>query len=433
MTTTPSLRRIPRRTALLLTPPLYSVINAAPAWAAGGGAGAVAWLAVTDSAAVPVGSYGLSINDGGITDPGTAENAMVVHWLYHWFQAVIGLALWLVNNVLSFQWLGVIAAPFDFIGRQISAIALSPAFIVAIGTIAACFIAFNVVRGHLSRAGAQILTAVLLGLMAVTLASKPISELVGPNGALAEGRDIGIEASSELSGKRLNGQQAVQETTNTLADHYARVPTLVWNFGADIDEAPYNCGGAWSTAIKTGDLDTVKDAVAASCPNGKALHDYAMQTASNQMAPGIFAFVFALAVLTVFGYLCYQVVILALSTLYWAIIAVVAAIVGFIPGHAQTLAVKAALDAVFSWLGMAAYVAIVGLAGALSAAMFAVCGNDVMAMPLVTMLLVAGFVALRRVRGGLVKARNSAARAVARFTGNADTGLGSGLERLGRH
>lgn len=90
--------------------------------------------------------------------------------------------------------------------------------------------------------------------------------------------------------------------------------------------------------------------------------------------------------------------ILASPASFWAIVAVFAAVAGLIPGPAQTLAVKAALDAIFSWLGMAVYVAVVGAVGALSAALFNATSNSMVAMPLVTMLLIAVFFALRRVR-----------------------------------
>lgn len=418
---TARLRRLRRCITVLLTPAIYSLATAAPAWAVAGTAGAL-WIGVTDSSDVPIGSYGLSLNNGSLADPGAAPASMAQTWFYSAFLTIIGLAVWLIDSVLNFGWLSIIADPIDYVGRQISAIALSPAVILAVGTIAAAFIAVNVLRGNLSRAAAQIATAVILLFLAVTVAHKPISELVGPNGGLALGRDIGIELSTELSGKAATGQAAVSEVTTTLADHFARTPTLVWNWGANIDKAPYNCGDIWSSAIKAGDIAVVKDKVAAGCPHGEQLHDYAMNNSTRMNITGFFAIVFALCVLLVFGYLCYQVVILALSALFWAIVAIVALITGIIPGGAQGLAIKAALDAVFALMGMTGYVAILGITGHLTSAMFNLTGDDaVMAMPLVSLLLVALFLALRRVRGGLVAARDRAAQSVSAFSGGAQT------------
>ncbi len=412
------IRRLRRRITVLITPAIYAIVTAAPAWAVAGATAGALWIGVTDSSGVPVGSYGLSLNTGSLADPAAAPESLAQNWFYSAFLTIIGLAVWLIDSVLNFGWLSIIADPIDFVGRQISAIALSPAFILAVGTIAAAFIAVNVMRGNLSRAAAQIATAVILVFLAVTVAHKPISDLVGPNGALAMGRDIGIELSTELSGKAATGQQAVNEVTTTLADHFARTPTLVWNWGANIDKAPYNCGDTWSAAIKAGEIATVKDKVQAGCPYGEQLHDYAMNNSTRMNVTGFFAVVFALCVLLVFGYLCYQVVILALSALFWAIVALVALITGIIPGAAQGLAIKAALDAVFALVGMTGYVAILGITGHLTAAMFNLTGDDVvMAMPLVSLLLVALLLALRRVRGGLVAVRDRAAQAVSAFSG----------------
>lgn len=411
-----------RRATLLLTPLAYSFITAAPAWATVGGVGAALWVGVTDSSGVPVGAYGLSLNNGSLTNPMAAPSALSQNWLYSAFLTVIGLALWLVDNVLGFQWLQIIATPIDYVGRQISALTLSPAMVLAVGTIAAVIIAYNLAVGRMSRAGAQIGFAVILVLLAVTVGHGPISKLVGPSGALAQARDIGIEVSSDLSGKSVTGQEAIDQITTSLADHFARTPTLVWNWGADLDAAPYNCGDVWSAGVKAasttgGDLDNVKDAVKTGCPYGEQLHEYAMSDSPSKTVIGFFAVIFALAVLLVFGYLCYRVVILALSALFWAIVAIVALITGMVPGGSQTLAIKAALDTVFAVLGLIGYVAINGLVGHLTTAMFSLAGdNVVMTMPLVTLLLVALVLALRKVGNGLLGYRDKAARAIGALT-----------------
>jgi hypothetical protein len=411
--------RAARRVSVFVTPAVCSVVNAAPAWAAGGAAAASLWIGVSDTAAVPLGSYGLSLNNGSLTDPTAAPPALAMHWFYGMFLSIIGLAVWLVKNVLSFQWLKVISAPFDFIGTQLTAMVHSPAVLLAVGLTAAGVIAVTMARGKVGQAAAQVTVAVLLAYLAVALANKPVSELLGPSGALAMGRDIGVEIATELSGKPSRDQHAVDTMSASLADHFARTPTLVWNFGHDLDAAPYNCGSAWSTAITTGPIDKVKDVVAQQCPDGKALHDYAMSDPTSRKVVAFIAIIFALSVLIVFAYLCAQVVILALSAVFWAMVSGVALIAGWVPGGSQSLAIKAGLDTLFSFAGMVAMVAIVGVTGNLASAMFTAAGGDlVVAMPMVTLLLVALFVALRRVRKGLVAVRERTVRTVRRFTGN---------------
>ncbi|MBS1693096.1 MAG: hypothetical protein JST91_12830 [Actinobacteria bacterium] len=422
-----------RRIVLLLTPAMMSIINAAPAWAGTGATAAILWIGVTDSAHVPLGSYGLSLNNGSLTDPAAAPPALSMHWFYSLFLGIIATPIWLVNNVLSFKWLKVISQPFDFIGHQLTVMVHNPVVLTAIGLIAAAIIAVTFALGKVGKAAAQITTAILLAYISIALANKPVSELLGPNGALTMGRDIGVEISSELSGKPLEGQQAVDSLSQSLADHFARTPTLIWNFGQDLDAPPYNCGQAWSTAITSGPVDKVKDAVAQNCPNGQDLHDYAMSDPTSRKIIAFVAIIFALAVAIVFTYLCVQVVILALSAVFWAIVGIVALITGWIPGGSQNLALKAALDAVFSFAGMTGMVAIVGLTGTLAGAMFSAAGGDlVVAMPLVSLMLVAIFIALRKVRKGILKARERTVRALQRFNGSQGeiSGATNILERL---
>lgn len=407
-----------RRLVLMLTPAMMSIVNAAPAWAGTGATAAILWIGVTDSAHVPLGSYGLSLNNGSLTDPAAAPPALSMHWFYSLFLGIIATPIWLVNNVLSFKWLKVISQPFDFIGHQLTVMVHNPVVLSAIGLIAASIIAVTFALGKVGKAAAQITTAILLAYISIALANKPVSELLGPDGALTMGRDIGVEISSELSGKPLEGQQAVDALSQSLADHFARTPTLIWNFGQDLDAPPYNCGQAWSTAITSGPVDKVKDAVAQNCPGGQDLHDYAMSDPTSRKIIAFVAIIFALAVAVVFTYLCVQVVILALSAVFWAIVGIVALITGWIPGANQSLALKAALDAVFSFAGMTGMVAIVGLTGTLAGAMFSAAGGDlVVAMPLVSLMLVAIFIALRKVRKGILKARERTVRALQRFNG----------------
>ncbi|UQX13539.1 hypothetical protein [Candidatus Mycobacterium methanotrophicum] len=422
-----------RRITLLVTPAILNIATAAPAWATTGVTAAMLWIGVADSSHVPLGSYGLSLDNGSLTNPTAAPAALCTHWFYSAFLCIIATPIWLVENVVSFKWLAVISQPLDYVGHQMTAMVHSPAVLTAIGLIAAGVIAITFALGKISRAAAQITVAIALALVSAALANKPISDLLGPDGVLSMGRDFGVGISSELSGKSLEGQPAVDAMAASLVDHFARTPTLIWNFGQDLDAAPYNCGQAWSDAIVSGPIDEVKDKVAQSCPDGQALHDYAMSDPTSRRIVAFVAIVFALAVLVVFTYLCAQVVILGLSSVFWAIVGIIALITGWIPGASQTLALKAALDALFSFLGMTGMVALVGLTGNLASAMFSAAGGDlVVAMPLVSLLLVALFVALRKVRKGLVNARERAAGAVRRFTGDQPAATSGPVDPLTR-
>lgn len=416
-------RRLARRIGLLLTPAVYNIVNAAPAWAAGGAAVGSIWIGVTDSAGVPLGAYGLSLNNGSLTDVSAAPSALGMHWFYGIFLSIIGLSIFLVDSVLSFQWLAIISEPLDFMGTRLTAMVHSPSVLLAVGFAAACVVAINVVLGKVGRAASQTTVAVLLAYLAVALGNQPVSELVGPSGALAVGRDMGIEIVGELSGKPLTGDQAVTEMTQQLADHFARTPTLAWNFGADLDAAPYNCGAVWSTAITTGPLDKVKDAVKKGCPHGEELHEYAMSDPPNRKVVAFFAIVFALTMLLVFACLSGLVVVLGLSAIFWAMVAIVGLVIGWIPGGSQTLAIKAGLGAVASFVGMTIMVALVGITGLLVSALFSATGDVAVAMPMVPLLMLALFVALWRVRRRITERRNQAVETAKRFAaGGSESG-----------
>lgn len=420
----PRLHRLRARIILVaLSPFTIGLGTAGPAFAdtlGGVTAAGVAWLQVTDSHGVPVQAYGLSLDKGSVLNPSPVVDSRMASWLYSLFKAIIDLALWLLDNVLSFSWLRVVSEPLNFVGTQMARFALSPAVIGLFGTIAAVIIGIALARGFLSRAGAQIGTALMLALLAVTLAGRQVAEVLGPTGLLALGRDIAFEFATLFSpGGPRSGIQAVDAATTELADHFARTPTQLWNFGRSLDQLSPTCGRAWSDAIATGPLDKVKDAVQQACPGGQALHDYAMHTAADDSSTGFWAIVFALVVLVVFGYLSYHVVILGLSTLFWAIVTVFAAIAGFIPGPAQTLAVKAVLDALLSWLGMIAYVAAVCITGSLASTIFTTAGDQVAALPLTSLLLVALLVAVRKINKKLADWREASGHKAAQIGANA--------------
>lgn len=171
-----------RTSSTMISLGVMNLAAAPPALADVGTLALASWINVTDSQGVPVGAYGLSLDNGSLTNPTAGATSLITHWLYGIFQTIIGLALWLVDNVLSFEWLDVLARPLNDLGPKLTAVALHPYLIVAIGTIAAVIIALNMVRGRVSKAGAQIGTATVLALLAVTLANKPLAELIGSGG-----------------------------------------------------------------------------------------------------------------------------------------------------------------------------------------------------------------------------------------------------------
>lgn len=417
-------RLLVRRTTMLLTPMVYSLVNAAPAWAAGGTAVGAIWLGISDSADVPIGSYGLSLNNGSVTDPSAVPSALSMHWLYGFYKSIIGYAIWLPDYAYSLRWLKIISGPVEFMGTQLTAMVHSPAVLLAVGFAATCFIAINVALGKVGRAAAQATVAILLACLAATVGSKPISEAVGPSGFLAMGRDIAAESVSELSGKSLNGDQAVKEMTQQLADHYVRTPTLVWNFGADLDAAPYNCGAVWSAAITTGPIDKVKDAVEKGCPHGEELHDYAMSDPDSRKTVAFSSLLFAPTMLFVHGCQSILAIVLGIATIIWLIVAIVALVTGWIPGVNQTLAIKAGLGAVVCFAGMTAMFALIGITGLLVSALFSAVGGDIaVAMPMVVVLIVALLVGIWFVRKSIVEHRKRTVQAVQRFTdGGSESG-----------
>ena len=105
---------------------LINLAAAPPALADAGTLALASWINVTDSQGVPVGSYGLSLDNGSLTNPTAGAASLITHWLYGIFQTIIGLALWLVDNVLSFEWLDVLAKQLNDLGPKLTAIALHP-------------------------------------------------------------------------------------------------------------------------------------------------------------------------------------------------------------------------------------------------------------------------------------------------------------------
>ena len=150
MTAIQRLKSLRRTASTTISLALINLAAAPPAAADAGTLALASWINVTDSHGVSVGSYGLSLDNGSLTNPTAGASSLITHWLYGIFQTIIGLALWLVDNVLSFEWLDVLAKPLNDLGPKLTAIALHPFLIVAVGTFAAVILALYMVRGRVS-------------------------------------------------------------------------------------------------------------------------------------------------------------------------------------------------------------------------------------------------------------------------------------------
>lgn len=294
---------------------------------------ALSWIKLTDSRGTSVWNYELSIDNGGLTDPWKILWSFWVHFWWGIYMAVVVLAIWFIDWVLTFQFLELIAAPFVSIGDSLQSvvdqIGVAPTFLTLAGAIAVVWMA----RGRWATGIWELCVSVLIAALATGMFGDPVRAVAGPDGLLMDTRLGGMEFASALAngGEAEAGAEALREdTTGMLVDILVRQPLQVLNFGAVIDGT--KCESAYNEVIDAGPYgsdDDIRDEVG-DCDD--QLGDYAgnpdigMAMSAWAILPAgwtivLFVLVFAVAVLGAVGSACWQ-----------AVRSIITTVTGLIPG-----------------------------------------------------------------------------------------------------
>ena len=366
LATRPRLRRICTlwfTTHLLAT---WSVV-AAPAAAASTLAGALNWTGVTDSHAVPVGNYYLSVvsTSEAITRAGpelTADPTSWTRWLANavttglTHQSIVQLlqleaalyifmittALWLMRFAMSNTWLYWLATwfrpLFDIIRALLTDLWVFPLCMLAGLAVGAYHILWHGRKGHGS---GIMLSTFIIGILGLVLTRDPLTELYNENGLLGRARGLGFQIAQAFAnnGPVTGGGTSaqLQHLTGLIADATLRMPLQLMNFGTPVDDIG-SCGNAYTTAILSGKPDGPAHAMS-SCGARQALA-FAQQLDGANVALGAFYLLLGATFTLFVFYVTYSYVMVCCAAFINALFAVVAAAPAMIHGRPRQRALR---------------------------------------------------------------------------------------------
>ena len=207
-----------------------------------------------DSQGIPMSSYRLSIDEGGVTNPKNMFAATFLQFAWELYQIYVGTALWLFDYALQFQMLQTLRGPAAAIAgalqETIGQIGVIPALTVVAFGICAVWIQ----TGKAASGLAGLFIALLMGSLLTTAAVRPMEVIAGDSGLIMGSRDLGVGLSSQIvSGGESDSTDATElqsRSSAKLVDVFIRTPHQLINYGASdlVDK-----GGQWWAIDKSED------------------------------------------------------------------------------------------------------------------------------------------------------------------------------------
>ena len=193
-----------------------------------------------DSQGIPMSSYRLSIDEGGVTNPKNMFAATFLQFAWELYRIYVGTALWLFDYALQFQMLQTLRGPAAAIAgalqETIGQIGVIPALTVVAFGICAVWIQ----TGKAASGLAGLFIALLMGSLLTTSAVRPMEVIAGDSGLIMGSRDLGVGLSSQIvSGGESDSTDATElqsRSSAKLVDVFIRTPHQLINYGASIDK-----------------------------------------------------------------------------------------------------------------------------------------------------------------------------------------------------
>ncbi|MBS4730590.1 hypothetical protein MSM1_20470 [Mycobacterium sp. SM1] len=329
-----------------------------------GGDVLISWMGIKDTDSVPVAKYTLTLNQGGWDDPVSKACATIASICYEVYLCVTTTALWLIKFVLNFEWLKLFTGPFQTIGRGVDTAMDRFGLAASALAILAIIVVCTVLAGRTAKAMSNIAMGLLMVGLAATVFANPLSELVGPEGLLAKGRDTGLQIATAVSDGAMTdqgGKANVDDMVARLADRFLRKPTQMINFGEVSDSISRKCRKAWSAGIQNGRGDKLKDDIeGCDSKKGPAMHQRSMGSPAAVLVPLSICSILAVFLVAFACYFVWHVVRAAVQAMLYAALAPPAFAIGVIPGGPQTFAWKTVLDCAMAFAAMIIYTAAFG-------------------------------------------------------------------------
>lgn len=317
---------------------LLLVVGAPAAFAKGLGQtpAALMWIDLKDSRGISLWHHELSLDRGGPLAPDKFFWAAMTDQAWGFYRSYVAIAIWFLDWVLSFQWLGVLAAPLLVVGDAFSAVVAQLGLGVTFLTITAVVAGLFVLRGKVVTGVWELLMACVIAVLATGAFANPVQLVAGDHGYIRQANQLGQEIAGQFTTGDAHGKSPEQlraAQVGKMVDVFIRQPTQMINYGSVIDGG--KCEGAYNDVVRDGpygQASTIRDKIAG-CD--KTLGDYAAQP-TGAMATSALVFqpagmlVLALAVV-----LAGSVVAAGAWALFQSVKAIWALVQGILPGGAR--------------------------------------------------------------------------------------------------
>lgn len=320
----------------------------------------LAWMNIQDSAGVALSDYVFVSDTGGLLDPGATVVWTILGLEFVGYMIIVTTAIWFIGFALSFGWLDLVADALRGIADAFAAQLATPAVSVTAATMGAFFVAWFVVRGFHARAAVQTLTLLAVAILGPLFLAAPLADVLGSDGILAKGRDVGMAIASGLNGSPTRDPElAVSALQGDMADNFARRPVQVWNFGhvVDTDSA---CAAAWSAGASAGDTEWTQRGLT-DCGDTAAA-EAAAQPSVGQIGTGLLLLLSATALLLFAVVLSTRLMRAVLDAVYHGFLAIFGfAAGGFVYGPTQTFLVRNLVNSGIAAARICAYTVFTGV------------------------------------------------------------------------
>lgn len=297
---------------------------------------ALSWIKIKDGHDIDIWNYELSLDRGGMTNPGKLIWSFMTELCWGIYLVVISLVIWFIDWVLGFAWLDVMTKPVMRIGDALTVVVSRFGLVPTLLTITAMVAVSWMMRGKWVTGIFELFLSLVIASLAVGALSNPVQLVAGQNGLLYDSRDLGLAISSGLANDgdtSASGETVRKSVTKSMAETFVRQPAQIINFGAVLDGG--KCEDEYTDVVKDGPYggdDDIRDAVS----DCDSKYGDVAENPNSGMAMSSFALFPAALVMLVLGALLAGTVLVAgIYALYNALKLIVALITGMLPGGAR--------------------------------------------------------------------------------------------------
>lgn len=234
------------------------VIPAGIAMADPGDGAANTWVSpfrTKDSHGIPMSSYQLSVDEGGVSNPKNqiASFFLIAGW--DLYRIYVGIALFLFDYAMQFQLLDLMRAPAAAIAQALQDTIGGIGVIPAVTVVAFGISVIWIQTGKSASGFAGLGIALLMGSLLTTAAVRPMDTIAGEDGLIIGARDLGVGLSSQIvTGGEDDSTDAKDLQANSsakLVDVFVRKPHQLVNYGASVD-SDAKCVKVYDEDLKKG-------------------------------------------------------------------------------------------------------------------------------------------------------------------------------------